>query len=328
MRRASATFLALAVCASAAAAGEVERSFSKRFDVEPPTRLELEHGDGSVEVTAWDENAIAVDVTYKVEFQRLGVGKDPDLAVDFEQRGEVVRVTGREQGHSGIGFFSTRELEYLYRVRAPRWVALELDGDDGDVAVSGWEAAIEVTLDDGDVRLNDIRGDLRVDLEDGDLSVRGFAGELTVDLDDGDVRIKDCLSSRARIETEDGDVDLDGCAGNFDIATDDGDLDLAALTAGTVALSAADGNVEVEVVAVEGDLDLDVQTEDGDVDLTLGPGIGAAFELSSDDGAVEVGDGAEDLSRQRRRASGRFGDGAGKIRAATGEGRVSLRRSN
>ncbi len=328
MTRALPIVLALFACASAATAGEVERSFSQRFDVEPGARLELFHGDGDVEITAWEENAIVVDVAYRVEFQRLGVGKDPDLTVDFEHHGDLVRVTGREQGHSGVGFFSTNEIEHLYRIRAPRWVTLELDGEDGDVAIGGWEAAIALKLDDGDVRLDDIRGALRVDLEDGDLTVRGFTGELAVDLDDGDVKIRDCHSERARIETEDGDVDLDGCAGSFDVATDDGDLDLAGLTAGTVALSTADGSIDVEVVATEGMLDLDVQTDDGDVELTLGPGVGATFDLSSDDGDVEVGAGAEGIERQRQRASGRFGDGSGKIRVATGEGRVRLRSSD
>ncbi len=343
MIRASAALLGLFAGAAAAAAGEVERSFSERFDVAPGARLALRHGDGNVEITAWDEAAIAVDVTYRVKFLRIGVGSDPDLEVDFEQRGEVVRVTGRERGTSGIGF-SIAQRQHLYRVRAPRWVELELDGEDGEVAIEGWEAAINLRLDNGDARLDDVRGGLRASLEDGNLTVRGLAGELTVRLADGDVRISDCQSERARIETADGDVrisdcqserarietadgdvELDGCAGSVDVSTADGDLDLAGLVAGTVALTTADGDVAVEVVAAEGDLDLHVQTEAGDVDVTLAPGVGAAFDLTSEDGAVEVGTGAEDLSFGRRRATGRFGDGSGKVRVSTGEGQVSLR---
>lgn len=326
MTRVFAILLALLACAAAAQAGEVERSFNKRFEVEPGARLELRHGDGDVRVTAWDESAIAVDVTYRVQFTRVGVGVDPDLEVEFEQRGDLVRVTGHEKGHGGVGFFATEELEHLYQVRAPAWVVLDLDGEDGDVEVGGWEGAIRVRLEDGDVRLDGVR-DVSVDLEDGDLTIRGLDGDLTADLEDGDVDLRDCRSGRARIETEDGDVDVDGCAGSFDISTDDGDLDLTEITAGKVALATADGNVRAEVVAAEGDLELTVQTDDGDVDLTLGPGVSASFDLSSADDSVDVGAGAEDLSRERDRATGRFGDGAGKIRVSTGEGRIRLRRT-
>ncbi len=314
------------VSASAALATEVDRSFNQRFEVEQGARLELEHGDGEAIITAWEENAIEVDVRYRVEYKRVGVGRDPDLDVHFDHSGDVVRVVGREQSTGGIGFFSSDEIEYVYRVSAPAWVVLDLKGDDGDVEIGGWRGAITIHNDDGDITLQDLDVPrLRVDAEDGDVEIEGFAGEMDLEVDDGDVKVSECRGERIRIDGQDGDIRLEDCEGNFELETDDGDLDLSGLRAGKLIVGTSDGRVEIDLDAAAGALDVDISADDGDVDLKLGDEISADFTLTTSDGDLRVDAEAGDLDEDRRRVSGRLGSGDGKIRVSTSSGRIILR---
>ncbi len=312
--------------ASAAAATEVDRSFHQRFDVEPGARLELEHEDGDVVITPWDEAAIEVDVRYRVEYKRVGVGRDPDLEVRFEQGGSSVRVIGEEADAGGVGFFFQDQIEYVYRVSAPAWVTLELEGEDGDVEIGGWRAAITVRNDDGDVRLTDLEVPrLRLDVEDGDVEIAGFEGGMELEVDDDDVTVRGGREGRYRIDGQDGRVRLEDCAGDFEISTDDGDVELSGLSAGKLEVRTGDGRVEIGVEAAAGALDLDVSADDGDVDLRLGAGVSATFTLSSSDGDIRVDADAEGLEQGRKRATGKLGDGGGTIRVSTQDGRIILR---
>ncbi len=327
MRRLLATIITVLACASAAAAERIERSFNHRFEIEPGTRLELRSGDGEIDITPWDEDAIAVDVTYRVDFRRVGMGKDPDLEVSFDQSGNTVRVIGRENHTGGIGFFSKNELEHLYRIRAPRYVKLDLEGEDGDVRIGDWDGALTLRLEDGDVELKNVRAAVRLELEDGDVEIEGLAGDLALTLSDGAVRLRDGSGERIRIDGEDGNVTLDGCAGDIEITADDGDVEIRGHHAGKMAVRTEDGRVEVEVATAEGVLDLEIETEDGDVELELGEGVSATVDLLSNEGDIDVEPEAEGLSRLGQRVSGRLGDGGGTIRVRSDEGRVSLRHS-
>ena len=90
-------------------------------------------------------------------------------------------------------FHSVQEHEYTYTIMAPSYVVLDLDGDDGDIEITGWRGDIDCALDDGDVELADVEnGRTRIGLEDGDVAVDGLIGELVVSGDDGDVVLTDC----------------------------------------------------------------------------------------------------------------------------------------
>ena len=319
----AALFLTLAAAASAT---EVDRSFNERFEVEQGARLELEHGDGEVIFTPWAEDAIQVDVRYRVEFKRIGVGRDPDLDVRFEQTGDVVRVVGEERSTGGIGFFSSDQIEYVYRVSAPAWVELELEGDDGDVEIDGWRGEITIRNDDGDVNLSNLEVPrLRLDAEDGDVEIEGFAGEMDLEVDDGDVTVSECRGDRIRVDGQDGTVRLENCQGNFEVSTDDGTVDLSGLRAGRLDVDTGDGRVEIGLDAAAGALAIEVSTDDGNVELELGDGVSADFVLSSSDGDIRLDAEAGALDEDHRRVSGRLGDGDGRIRVSTSSGRITLR---
>ncbi len=321
--------LSLSLLALPAAAETINESTSHRFDAGPETRLVLRHGDGDVEIEAWDEDAIEVDVTYIREEKRIGLGGRSSFTVAFEERGDTRYVIGKEKKASGIGVFSSSRYEHVYRIRAPRHITLDLEGDDGNIEITGWHGDISIDLDDGDIDLREVdAARTRVEMQDGDAMIAGLRGDLTLTADDGDVTIRDCDSERLEIDLEDGDVEVNRCRGHLTISTDDGDIELANIHATALDIETSDGDVEAELLGNQR-LDARFTTDDGGVRLTVSDDLRAAFTITMDDGRVDVDVPGAEVQTGKHRVSGILGGNAtgtqGEIQVDTNDGRVSLR---
>jgi DUF4097 and DUF4098 domain-containing protein YvlB len=304
----------------------IDRDYHETFDVREGVRLDLRHGDGDVTVTPWDKDVIDVRVRYFAEVKRLGFTDEPDFFVDFDQTEDVVRVVGREEIGSGVVFFqSIKEHEYTYTISAPSYVRLELNGDDGDVSITGWRSDIDCVLDDGDVELQDVSNAVtRISLEDGDVSIRGLEGELIVSGDDGDIALSDSHVTTARISLQDGDVNADKCEGEFRVSVDDGDVHLDRLVSDRIEISGEDGDMRVALVGTELQ-ELVVSTDDGDIDVSLAPGLSYTFVITMDDGNVKVGvPNVEEFDQREHAVTGRVGGGRGRVHLSTADGNVVL----
>ena len=319
--------VAFVMMGSAAAVEEVERDFHETFEVREGMRLNLEHGDGGVSLKTWDRNQLDVVVRYHADVTILGFGrrKEADFVVDFDERGEEIRVIGRELGRGGfhIGINSMRRHEYTYTILAPSY--LELEGDDGDVRITGWRADIESSIDDGNLALEDIRADrISIQAEDGDLEARVIEGDLFLTSDDGDIRIFDCKISWGRFRLEDGDLEIDNCTGDFDIVSDDGYVQRRSIESSELDVRVEDGDIRLELVGGEPD-DINLESDDGRINVELDSSIALEFSLASDDGriTVDVPDGA--VTEERRSfVSGELNGGGGRLRVRSSDGSVKL----
>ncbi|MGQ0722496.1 MAG: DUF4097 family beta strand repeat-containing protein, partial [Candidatus Eiseniibacteriota bacterium] len=257
----------------------------------------------------WDQDAVEVDVVYRARFTMVGAGKEPDFSVEFEQTGNVLRVTGREGSVAMVGIYlSTDIAEYRYTIRAPAWLAVDTDGEDGDVHVTG------------------LRGEVRCRLEDGDVTLAGLGGpHVQVDLEDGSVQIDGAKTAEGRVSVEDGDVRMEGCAGSWTVSAEDGSVDLREHRAGPLEIRSVDGNVDLQLVA--GDVpDVDIEAEDGSVDVEVVRAVSTAFLLVTEDGGIEiVAPAARRLEQQEGRAYGELGDAKGEMRIRTTDGSITLR---
>jgi len=309
-----------------AAAEEINREFHQTFEVGQGSKLVLEHGDGDVKITPWGEDTLDVEVRYRARASNIGWTKSTDFEVEFRQEGNTVYVTGHEPKRINVGISTYREYEYLYTVKGPSYLKLNLEGEDGDVEIADWNGSIMMKLEDGDVRLSDIDAPrTEVILEDGDLEIDRIRGEIEVDCEDGDIEIFDCQSDHGRIRSEDGDITIDRCQGSFEILVADGDARLSELTARDLEIRSGDGTVNLSLLPSE-DLDLNVRVSDGDVVVDLDKEISAVFELETQDGRIRVhAADVNDLVQDRRRVTGRVGGGDGAIYVRTDDGSVTLR---
>lgn len=306
---------------------KVDRRFHQAFDVQEGTKLVLHHGDGEVSITPWEKSTIDVEVVYRASIKKAGSGSVRDFDVEFDQSGDTVRVIGKEPSiRVNLGLSYHWEREYSYTVKAPRWVALELEGEDGDVSIREWSGDIAVELKDGDLELTEIASSsTRLELDDGDLDIEGLQGDFWIRGEDGDIKIRNCKTTAGSIRTSDGDVTLERCEGNIEVTGVDGRLMLSQIRGEKLDIRTSDGRVELDLLASDA-LDLTIHSGDGSVAVGLDPRLSVAFTIQTDDGDVRLsGIEVADLQKDRRHTSGRIGDGKGNMKITTGDGDVVLR---
>jgi DUF4097 and DUF4098 domain-containing protein YvlB len=325
-----ALFAAVLLMAStiSAEAREIKKYFHESFDVGKGSILHLRHGDGDVTITPWDKDVLDVEVRYRAESKTFGIGGKHHFSVEFRETGSVIHVMGKEESSSSIGFHHYKLHEYAYTIRAPEYLELTLDGDDGDVDIEDWQGKIECTLEDGDIDLRSIfSGQTSIDLEDGDLRIDGLEGDLLFNGEDGDIVLRDAKTQQCRIRLEDGDVTIKRSEGEFEINVEDGDIDLDRVRARLLEVSAEDGDIELDLLKVDR-IDLDIRAYDGDVTVNLEPGMSAIFSIDTHDGRIKTDlPGAQDVEKERDHTSGEIGDGEGRINIRTADGNITLRES-
>lgn len=314
------------VATSQAYAIDINREYNETFDAAPGMRLHLEHGDGDVSILPWAKDLVEIHVKYVGEIKKVGIGKvNTDFRVDFDVEGKTIYAKGHEPGGAIVfGFLAETDVDYRWTIKAPSYLLLELKGDDGDVAVSDWEADINAYLEDGDCSFDNIRGDLRMQLDDGDLTLDGFEGKLNIKGEDGDIVIRKCTSPDVRIYTDDGEILIDDASGNFEIESEDGDIELDQVEVGLLAIETDDGRVRCSELSGDSP-EIDVHTEDGDVRLSFVGGSSYSFVVRHNDSPVHIDVGKiHDLKKDDGRVSGTVGAGRGQVRVRTDDGRVTF----
>jgi DUF4097 and DUF4098 domain-containing protein YvlB len=307
-------------------AEEIERDYHETFEIEPGMRLVLEHGDGDVEISPWNQDTLEVTVRYRAHASSVGWSKSTDFEVEFRQDGDTISIVAHEPKRVNIGVSSYREEEYRFAISAPSYLELHLEGDDGDVEIDDWNGPISMKLEDGNVEMSNVEAPrIEVILEDGDLEIDGIRGDIDIDCEDGDVEISDCQTERGRIRTEDGDITVDRCQGSFEISVSDGDAYLTEMTVRDMDIRSGDGTIKLALLPAE-DLDVKVRVGDGDVVVDLDQDISATFELETRDGRIRLmAEDVSNLQQNRRRTTGQLGSGEGAIYIRTDDGSLTLR---
>lgn len=148
--------LAGVLLAGVAATAGLGHDFHHVFELNRGDRLHLQFGDADVELLPWDQPKLDVTVRYDVQTMSLGARPDTRFDVEFRRDGATIHIVGRDRARNrgiGVGVFHRHVNEYVYTVRAPTWLMLALEGDEGPVDVGEWSEAIFLTRDDGRVVL-------------------------------------------------------------------------------------------------------------------------------------------------------------------------------
>ena len=274
-----------------ASAESIDKSFHESFEVQPGATLHLRSGDGDVDIQTWDEPRIQIDVEYHVEQHGLHWGKDrKEFNVLFRQDKDHVYVE-EERGSGEVSFQlgSVSEREYSYTIQAPAWVDLDIEGEDGEIHIADWQAAIEIVCDDGDVEILDSKG------------------------------------PRFDLQMEDGDLKLRRCSAAIDVEIDDGDVEFEQVTTQALSLEAADGEIELALIGA-GVVDWEVHVDDADVHLEYSGNLDADVQIETDEGEIRVDASLAGEERQKQsRFSGTLGSGEGRLRLHGQDGDIVLR---
>ncbi len=308
---------------------EIKKDFDQTFQVSEGAFLELHCGDGDVTIVPWERDEVRVVVHYDATVNIGGAWKQTDFDVDFEHTGNIVRVVVHEPTATwGFGWVKRNIRKYVYEISAPAYTEIDVNGDDGDIMISGWRQDINCSLDDGDIKISDIEcGRINVALDDGDTDLDGVKAAVSVSADDGDITIQNWTCPNVRMSLADGDIFLMNGIGDVYASLDDGDLTAREITAESFTASGEDGDMDIEL-ATEGALEVEIATDDGDVDLWLNASVSAMLDVSMDDGDVSIAhDGLSGIEKRRHRFTGKLGDGDGSVRIRTADGDIVIMES-
>jgi hypothetical protein len=256
--------------------------------------LEVEHLVGHVEIEAWDRDVIELD-------DGSDRGRRPPGADVRREGGRISIRPDRRREASGVN--------RRYALHVPRWLPVEVWGEELDVDVQGVRAGVTVNTSDGDVWLRDVVGAVTVNAIDGSVSVVNASGVIVINASDDDVRVTDSEGT-VIANSVDGDVHLES-------------VDMESVMAATI-----DGDVSYSGhVYASGSYQL--TTHDGNVSFALPEGVGA-------DVRVFVGDGrfTSDFRVSVRQVTGgrsyqmTIGEGGADVRLDAFDGDVRIRTWN
>lgn len=306
---------------------DIKKDYHESYEVKEGNILYLSHGDGDVTISSWDKDIVDIEVYFNANV--FGVGNDEyDFDIQFKQHGKEIEVTEKFRSNHRFGIRGITINRYEYQIKAPKYLILNLDGDDGNVEIQDMTANIECHLSDGDVEINNVTADLiQLDLEDGSLKMSDIKAELDINIEDGDVRILDYSGNDCTVDLEDGQVELDRASGNFDIRSDDGDIELRHIKSDKLNASTNDGDIYIDLEESENP-EMIIKADDGKIIIDFNREISTKIEIETDDGSINANISNPEYEKKKRDYyNAEINGGKGKIHIRTNDGDVVLRES-
>lgn len=218
------------------------------FKVRTGTRLHVDNFIGEIAIQSWDKNAVRVEATHSRR-----------IVVYVEESGSTIEVLAKSRrgipGHVD------------FRITAPAWMPLELDGIYTDMSVDGSKSEVSAETVKGDVHLKGGEGFIKLSSVQGEVTVEGargrlelssvnqgvnvtdVEGEISVEAVNGDVALDDVRSKMIEVATVNGEVRFLGGifdGGRYRFSSHTGDLDVAVPERVNATISVATFNGEFE----------------------------------------------------------------------------------
>jgi hypothetical protein len=347
MRRMTLTLSLIAALALPARAEKAVSQQSQRdFDAAGIRVLKVENPRGFAEVKRSGDGRIHVWAQKQVrsrgaESQRLldetqvetdRSGDAFTVRVRYPQ-GSVLRISFAELMAGG----STPRNEVQLSIEVPPGVAVEMRSSSGGLRTAGLAGSQRLASTSGEIRVEEAAGPVEATSTSGDIEATGLgaarlhsvsgsvsveraAGVLRVSSTSGDIHVIGATDSLS-VNTVSGEVEVDGASRGLELGSTSGDVTLRRV-AGNVALSTSSG--DVGIAALAGLKQARVTTVSGDVELTLPSGFGAAVDLQSSSGSLDVEMPLEVRTITRHVLRGTIGRGGARLDLKSSSGDLHI----
>lgn len=285
MQRAIYTTLAFAVLIAAAVlAGctgvpgpEETEEFNRTVPAEPGSEVVVVNRNGGVNVSAWEEDYVAVTAV-----KRTVYGRDDLAKVRIEvTEGDPLRI---ETVHAGFN----PQVRVDYTIRLPSGVVLQrVESSNGPIKLSGVRVAgTELATSNGPVVVDGAPGsDLAAASSNGGIDLSGVEGYVTATTSNGGITVEDC-GGIAGLKTSNGPI-------STEISAVRGDVTISSSNGGIALRLAEDLNARVVATTSNGrvtvdDLPLRVSESTGtSVSGLLGVG-GPTITVTTSNGGINL----------------------------------------
>ncbi len=236
--------------------GRMTEREKRDFRVSGVPELTLATFDGSIEIRAWDQPQVSVEI------EKQASSKDAlgQIQVNASQSGNHIDVEVRyaDQERSHFGLSRNRSARLI--VSVPRQADIEARSGDGSVSIERINGRVRLETDDGSIKVTEINGDVRAHTGDGSMTLERVDGRVDAETGDGAILVSGRLQG-VRLQSGDGSVRLrvdsgSRMADNWEIHTGDGSvgLELPSSFDAEIDAHADDGSVAVHELDVKGDI--------------------------------------------------------------------------
>jgi len=290
MRRAIPLFLTVAALLGSVAAHSDTRVDQSR-PAAPDGLVEIENVSGSVRVTGWDKNEIAIKGTLGHRANGLefsGTGSRTRIEVDVEGSPHGVR----------------SDLD----ISVPAGSRLKIEGFDATISVSGVTGTVTAETVNGGITQTGAAKEVELQSVNGAVEVTKAAGRIHAESVNGVVSVRDA-SGEVEASTVNGELTV---SGSFD----------------RVRMETVSGSLRFEGELTKR-ATLEAETVSGSVDIVLPASISADFEVSTFSGSMENELGPAPRKSKyspEKELSFSTGTGGAKVNVQTLSGTIRLRK--
>lgn len=301
-----ATFLLFFALAS------VAQDLTRSFDVQPGGRLDIDTDVGSIDVKTADVSTVEIDVRVR--------GRDAEeFNLDFEQKGDNVRVRGRKK--SGFGNHRYHDVSVRIQATVPQRFDLRLDTSGGSIDVADLDGQVRADTSGGSIDLGVISGRVRASTSGGSIEIEEGGEDVDADTSGGSIRIGKA-AGRIVADTSGGSIRIGRGGDTIRADTAGGSITIKEAVE-AVDASTAGGSVRVGF-AGQPKRDSSLSTSGGNVTVFLTEGL--AFNIDASSGvSVDSDFDLEDVRERPGSLEGRL-NGGGPDLELSSSGRVRIER--
>ncbi len=305
------------------------------------TALRVNNDHGTVNVSASDDNKIAVTVRKRVgaESRSDADRYNTETMPQFTPSGNTIVLDARTQASSD------HSVESDLDISVPRKMQVQITSRRGDVSVNDRQGEVDINTQHGDVSLEDVSGNVKLNLEKGSAKIAQITGDVHIDGRLNEVSVSDITGSLqldgefdesvklARIgknvvfKSSRTDLEFSSIAGELDLDSDDlhaeqlvGPVHLVTRSkeinledvSGDVRVQDDNGGIEVSMRSL-GNVQIDNRS--GDIHLSVPEKAGFHVDARVRDGEIESDFPSIKIENSEREstASGTVGNGASHI---------------
>lgn len=251
--------------------------FHYNYPMKAGGRLNVEGFNGSVEITAWDQDAVDISGTKSARSDaalaniRIDVDHQPDAV--------TIRATRPTERNGNYGV--------QYVIKAPRGTVLD-----------------RITTSNGSIRAADFAGPATLHTSNASVHVNGLKGDARIETSNGSLELND-ITGMVNGHTSNAAIRGRGFRGELDLTTSNGgvDLTLDSTPTGSIKVHTSNAGITLRVPgsvnarltastsngSISSDFDMDSQgdRERHHVDATLGRG-GPLIDLQTSNGGIKL----------------------------------------
>lgn len=277
-----------------------KEAFEKSFPMQPGGRLTVENFNGSIEVSAWDENSVRISGTKFAPTQQLLDAIRIDMTASGDSlRVRTVRPTER-RGNMGA----------TYVIRVPRKTGLErLESSNGSIRVEDVEGNARLKTSNGSVRVTGLKGSVEAQTSNGSIELLGHGGG-------------------AVLQTSNGSVRADGVRGTFQATTSNGKIAARLIESDPkrpIKVSSSNGSVDLTIEKLSGN-DVYAHTSNSSITLRLPAKVGARIHARTSNSTVQSDFDVAGGRVSKGRLEGEVGGGGPVIDLVSSNGPIRLAR--